>query len=164
MARKARKNPLKKFYVFTVVVTVLFIAYVVFKIPGSYLGTTHVNGVSSTKAVFYYSPPCGCCDIYLPKLKSILAVEVKAMSPGELEGIKKGLGIPKGLWSCHTVVIGGKYVEGHVPISAVVALLEGGFQGARGLALPHEETDPKRWEGPGYYVVYENGTVWRVYS
>lgn len=119
----------------------------------------------ATKAVFFSSPPCGCCDTYLPKLRSIITVEVKSLPPDELLGVKKNLGIPENLQSCHTVVINGKYVEGHVPISAVKRLINGGFgEGVVGLALPHRETDAKTWEGPGYYIIFKNGTIWRVYS
>jgi len=111
---------------------------------------------------FYYAPPCGCCEKYLAKLRQYFAVDVTVLDPQKLQELKKRLGVPERLWSCHTIVVeGGLFIEGHVPISAFTALAKGGV---RGLALPHAETDSTTWEGPGYYLVYENGTIWRVYS
>ncbi|WP_408903745.1 DUF411 domain-containing protein, partial [Neokomagataea anthophila] len=39
-----------------------------------------------------------------------------------MSAIKKGLGVPQGLASCHTGVIGGKFVEGHVPADEIKKL------------------------------------------
>ncbi|MEM1596996.1 MAG: DUF411 domain-containing protein [Pyrobaculum sp.] len=114
----------------------------------------------SVAAIFYYAPPCGCCETYLPKLKSITNVEIKIVNSEELFRLKQELGIPKELWSCHTIIIDKYFVEGHVPISAVKNLIEGKMGDVRGLALPHRETDTVSWEGPGYYMV-ELGGKWR---
>ncbi|MCU7787656.1 DUF411 domain-containing protein [Pyrobaculum sp. 3827-6] len=163
MARMRRqRSVVKSLFVLMVVSVASLTLGVVFK--HFYFNGAVSRDTDSVKAVFYYSPPCGCCGTYLPKLGSIMAVEVRAVSPEEFVGIKKGLGVPVVLQSCHTVVINGRYVEGHVPVSAVAELAQGGFVGVKGLALPHRETNFKTWEGPGYYVVYENGTVRRVDS
>ncbi|AFA39856.1 putative metal-binding protein [Pyrobaculum oguniense TE7] len=154
-------------YVFLVATVVIAILAVVVAI--SALELIGIKGgvanYTATKALFYYSPPCSCCDTYLPKLKSLLDVVIKAVSPDEFLTLKRDMGIPESLQSCHTIVIGGKYIEGHVPISAVAVFVNGGFgEDVKGLALPHRETNPNTWEGPGYYIVFKNGTIWRVYS
>lgn len=154
-------------YVFLVAAVVIAILSVVVAISALKLISIKggVTNYTATKALFYYSPPCSCCDIYLPKLKSLLDIEIKAVSPDEFLTLKRDMGIPESLQSCHTIVINGKYIEGHVPILAVAVFVNGGFgEDVKGLALPHRETAPNTWEGPGYYVVYKNGTIWRVYS
>ncbi|WP_148682883.1 DUF411 domain-containing protein [Pyrobaculum ferrireducens] len=142
MAREKRqKSVVKSLFVLVVVAVASLTLGVVLK--QFYFNGAVSRETGSVKAVFYYSPPCGCCGTYLPKLRSILAVEVRVVSPEELIGIKKSLGIPVDLQSCHTVVINGRYVEGHVPVSAVAELAQDGFVGVKGLALPHRETDSK---------------------
>ncbi len=141
---------------------ILVAVAVAFLILGVLVNTSHFNSPvpkdGSDRAVFYYSPPCGCCEEYLPKLKPVLAVELERLSPERLMEIKKSFRIPENLWSCHTVIINGKYVEGHVPVLAIDLLKN---NDVAGLALPHRETDSSTWEGPGYYVIYRNGTIRR---
>lgn len=57
------------------------------------------------------------------------------MRTDDLPAIKRRLGIPRGLQSCHTVVVAGYVVEGHVPASSVARLL-GQRPPVRGIALP----------------------------
>ena len=63
---------------------------------------------------FYYAPPCGCCEKYLAKLRQYFAVEVTVLDPQKLQELKKELGVPERLWSCHTIAVeGGLFIEGH---------------------------------------------------
>ncbi len=95
----------------------------------------NLSGVSLT---IYKSPECQCCLEYVGYLKSIgAAVVVRDVSLVELEALKRALGIPEGMESCHTGVIEnlGYFVEGHVPGEAILKLLEERPK-ARGIALP----------------------------
>ena len=49
--------------------------------------------------------------------------DVDARSVTNLSAIKRELGIPRELISCHTAVVDGYVVEGHVPVSTVDRLL-----------------------------------------
>lgn len=42
----------------------------------------------------------------------------------DLTEIKDGLGIPPDMESCHTTLVKGYFVEGHVPVEAIWKLLE----------------------------------------
>ncbi len=71
----------------------------------------------------YYSPSCRCCEKYRRYLESS-GVRVEAIkSEGVLE-LKKEKGIPRKLWSCHTMVLENYFIEGHVPLGAILKLLE----------------------------------------
>jgi hypothetical protein len=79
------------------------------------------------------SPTCGCCkdwEIYLQKN----GFNVKAISEGN-EQIRKKLGMPIQYGSCHTALVNGYVIEGHVPASEIKRLL---FEKpkALGLAVP----------------------------
>jgi hypothetical protein len=49
--------------------------------------------------------------------------------------IKKRLGVPEKMQSCHTAEVGGRWVEGHVPAADVRDLLKAAPE-VRGLAVP----------------------------
>ena len=51
------------------------------------------------------------------------------------EDVKRDLNIPEELWSCHTTVVSGYYVEGHVPVEVIRKLLREQPE-IDGIALP----------------------------
>ncbi|GBD34790.1 hypothetical protein HRbin35_00541 [bacterium HR35] len=80
--------------------------------------------LSGLEFVVYKTPTCGCCKEYIGYLKMNGAnVKVNEVSDEELIKIKNQFGIPQGLWSCHTVLLGNYFIEGHVPIEAIQKLL-----------------------------------------
>ncbi|MFN3804836.1 MAG: DUF411 domain-containing protein [Pyrobaculum sp.] len=84
----------------------------------------------------YKTPQCGCCEEYVNYLKG-LGVEVKVVtvSEEELSNLKTRLGIPAQLSSCHTSIVEGYFVEGHVPMEAIIKLIKE-RPGVDGIALP----------------------------
>lgn len=63
--------------------------------------------------------------------------------------MKTRLGVPQSLWSCHTAVVDGKVIEGHVPAAAVNAFLKS--PGAsRGIGVGGMPTGSPGMEAPGY--------------
>lgn len=82
----------------------------------------------------YKSQGCGCCEAWIDHLKTNgFAVEAKNVpSPGDYREIG---GIPKELGSCHTGVIRGYAIEGHVPAADIKRLLRD-RPVAKGLAVP----------------------------
>lgn len=77
---------------------------------------------AATKAVIYKSPGCGCCGNYAAYLES-RGFEVEVVEKDDLSAIKEQYKIPKETQSCHTTVINGYGVEGHMPIEAVEKLV-----------------------------------------
>jgi hypothetical protein len=62
-------------------------------------------------------------------------IEKKDVAGSELSAIKRRLGVPERLQSCHTALIGGYVIEGHVPADLIHRLLKEKPKIA-GLAVP----------------------------
>ncbi|HEY5639877.1 MAG TPA: DUF411 domain-containing protein [Dehalococcoidia bacterium] len=80
---------------------------------------------------------------------------VEAVMVDDTETIKEQHGIPDDLWSCHTMVIDGYYIEGHVPIDAVLKLLQE-RPAVDGIALPGmpQGSPGMSGEKTGPFVIY----------
>ncbi len=74
------------------------------------------------KAVVYKSLSCGCCVGYAEVLRD-RGFEVETVNIEDMDSIKDKYGVSKEARSCHTVVIGDYFIEGHVPMEAVDKLL-----------------------------------------
>ncbi|OJI07614.1 hypothetical protein BK004_00815 [bacterium CG10_46_32] len=73
-------------------------------------------------AVVHKSPTCGCCANYITYLKR-QGFDVEVQNHDDLSSIKEQYGVPGGLESCHTTVIGDYVSEGHVPAENIIAML-----------------------------------------
>lgn len=81
-----------------------------------------IPSFAAIPVVLYKSPECGCCEEYIRYL-STRGFSVNAASIQNMDGIKKSFGSDK-LPSCHTMIIKGYTVEGHVPVAAIHKLLK----------------------------------------
>ncbi|MDY6829778.1 MAG: DUF411 domain-containing protein [Pseudomonadota bacterium] len=82
----------------------------------------------------YKTPSCGCCGDWVQHLKAAgFAVQVQDLE--DLAATKARLGVPADLQSCHSAVVQGHVIEGHVPASDIRRLLEEHPDGG-GLAVP----------------------------
>jgi len=82
----------------------------------------------------YKSPTCGCCNKWIAHLESE-NFNVVAHNRPDMNRVKLDLGVPAAMGSCHTAVIDGYIIEGHVPASAIKRLLKE-KPSAAGLAVP----------------------------
>lgn len=71
----------------------------------------------------YRDPNCGCCKAWISHLRDN-GIQVNDHVERDMASVKTRLGVPHGLGSCHTGVVDGKFVEGHVPASEVLKLRE----------------------------------------
>ena len=78
---------------------------------------------SAKRIVVHKTPSCGCCEDYIGQLEA-RGYEVETVDTDDISGIKAEFGIPDDLWSCHTAVVDGYFIEGHMPFEAVEALLQ----------------------------------------
>jgi hypothetical protein len=71
------------------------------------------------------SESCGCCGGHVDHLVDAGFEVEDHVYPDDdaVPALKHELGIPEELWSCHTTVVGGYAVEGHVPADAIVQLV-----------------------------------------
>ncbi len=94
----------------------------------------------------YKDPSCGCCKSWIEHLiKHGYHVDAKD-TPGMTE-IKHTLGVPDGLSACHTAVVDGYIIEGHVPAADIARLLKEKPKVA-GLAVPGMPMGSPGMEGP----------------
>jgi hypothetical protein len=84
----------------------------------------------------YKSPTCGCCSKWVEHVQAAgFTAKVTEMDDASLDALKTKRGIPRTAQSCHTALVGGYVVEGHVPADVVRRLLKERPQIA-GLAVP----------------------------
>ncbi len=73
----------------------------------------------------YRTDFCGCCRLYEDYLRGSGAeLRTVVVEPEALERLRRELGIPSEMYSCHTSTLGPYFVEGHVPLEAIEKLVE----------------------------------------
>ncbi|MBI4185262.1 MAG: hypothetical protein HY521_14820 [Proteobacteria bacterium] len=85
-------------------------------------------------AYLHKDPNCVCCEGYIAYLRE-QGLTVTVRDVDDVTPTKRFLGVPEGLWSCHTMRIGRYVIEGHVPLAAIERLLTE-RPNVRGVALP----------------------------
>jgi hypothetical protein len=104
------------------------------------------------------SATCGCCGdhaAYLTDAGFEVEEYVHDLS-AEVTGFKTTSGVPEELWSCHTTLIGGYAVEGHVPTDVILAMLAE-QPAVDGIALPGMPAGSPGMDG-------EKDGLWTFYS
>ena len=71
----------------------------------------------------YKSPTCGCCSKWVDHLRSQRFV-VRTTDTEAVDELKTKHGVPRQARSCHTALVGGYVIEGHVPAADVQRLLK----------------------------------------
>ena len=71
----------------------------------------------------YKTPSCHCCAKWVEHVKAA-GFTVKTVDQDDLSSLKADLGVTKNLASCHTALVGGYVIEGHVPASDIQRLLK----------------------------------------
>ena len=82
----------------------------------------------------YKSPSCGCCGAWVSHMRGA-GFRVAVTDTADLRSIKIKFGVVPVLLACHTAVIEGYVIEGHVPAREVMRLLKDRPK-AIGLAVP----------------------------
>jgi len=79
---------------------------------------------AATAITVYQDPNCGCCSGWVQHMRES-GFDVTAIETADMASVKKKLGVPPKLGSCHTAVVSasGQVIEGHVPANAVRKLL-----------------------------------------
>ena len=82
----------------------------------------------------YKGPACGCCGDWIKHLRSS-GFEVRAHDVADPSEYRRRYGVPEVFASCHTALVGGYAIEGHVPAREIKRLLAERPK-AQGLAVP----------------------------
>ena len=75
-------------------------------------------GTEPLAITVYHSPTCGCCKQWISYLQAN-GFTVKSVEQEDLSDLKGELGVGSALRSCHTAVIQGYVIEGHVPAADI---------------------------------------------
>ena len=110
------------------------------------------------------SPDCGCCGAWIDHLRES-GFTVEETLSDDVDAFKNEHAVPQPLRSCHTALVEGYVIEGHVPAESIQKLLAERPQ-AIGLAVPGmpigspgmemgEQTEPFEvilWNASGTHV------------
>ena len=89
---------------------------------------------SSSELAVYKTPTCACCTAWVEHMRAA-GFKARVNELPSLGSIRSTRGVPDALASCHTALIGGYVLEGHVPAEDVRKLLAERPE-AVGLAVP----------------------------
>lgn len=136
-------------------------------------GMAHAAAAPATaKTVIqvYKSPTCGCCTSWVEHVRANgFQAEVFDVSEEELQARKARLGVGARLASCHTAIVNGYVVEGHVPAADIQRMLKE-KPAIIGIAAPGMPVGSPGMEVPGgrkdkYDVVaFSKGGATRVFA
>jgi hypothetical protein len=117
---------------------------------------------SGPEVVVYKTPTCGCCTAWEDHLREH-GFTVTSVVQNDLTMAKQVHGVPPALQSCHTGVVEGYAIEGHVPADVIRRLLRERPE-VRGIAVPGMPTGSPGMEHPSgrkdpyeIYTFDENG-------
>ena len=77
---------------------------------------------STSKMTVYRDPSCSCCGGWIAHLVE-QGFQPKEIATLNMDTLKQQHGVPNDLASCHTAVIQGHVIEGHVPAEDIKRLL-----------------------------------------
>jgi len=106
------------------------------------------------EVVVYKTETCGCCNGWVEHLRAA-GFQVDARNVRDLMAVKLEAGVPGPLVTCHTALVDGYVVEGHVPADQVKRMLDERPDIA-GIGVPGMPVGSPGMEGPNpqpYQVV-----------
>ncbi len=101
---------------------------------GIVAASTRLRAEGLPAVTVYKDPGCSCCSGWARHLTAA-GFTVTVIETTDVDAVKVKFGVPDRLASCHTAVIGGYAIEGHVPAATITRLLRE-RPAAKGLAVP----------------------------
>lgn len=139
----------------------MYAAIVVVIIIGVFMFSTNndktdISAVqTSGSALLYKSESCDCCGLHSSYLQKEGNIELRVENVPDISLIKDRYNIPINLRSCHTTIIEGYFVEGHIPLEAIEKLLTE-KPNIAGIAMPGMPSGSPGMPGrkTGDFVIY----------
>lgn len=92
---------------------------------GALMGSAVMVNAQAPTVEVYKSPTCGCCSKWVAHLQQNgFTVRVTDLDDTALDALKTKRSVPRTAQSCHTALVGGYVVEGHVPATEIRRLLK----------------------------------------
>lgn len=104
------------------------------------------HAIAAEPIAVFKSSTCGCCTQWIDHLRKS-GFEVRSTDIETMNAVKARFGVPPEMRSCHTAVVDGYVIEGHVPASDIQRLLRERPKVA-GLAAPGMPLGSPGMEGP----------------
>lgn len=92
-------------------------------VPTAPTESTHAVNNTLPKVTVYKSASCGCCRAWVTHLERE-GFNVTSYNRDNMDSIKTASGVKPHLSSCHTALVGGYVIEGHVPAVDIIQLLQ----------------------------------------
>lgn len=100
------------------------------------LGFAGLSGAAQAATyTMYRDSNCGCCEQWAAHAREGLNAAIKVVDAANMAAVKAKYRVPAALQSCHTAIVGGYVIEGHVPAADIARLLKARPDGVTGLAV-----------------------------
>lgn len=109
--------------------------------------------------VMWRDAGCGCCLEWGKRVEAAFGRKLTVISAPDMATVKKAQGVPAELQSCHTALIQGVVVEGHVPPADIKRLIASRARGVKGLAVPGMPAG-----SPGMDVGHDHKQPYKVFA
>ncbi len=93
------------------------------------------NVAQAATYTMFRDPGCGCCLKWAAHMEQAIETDVVNIDSSDMAKVKAENGVPEDLKSCHTLIVDGYVIEGHVPSGEVARLLRERPEGVAGLAV-----------------------------
>jgi len=87
------------------------------------LGPSRLGAQSAPEVAVFKSATCGCCVKWVDHLKAN-GFATTSTNVEDMGVVKAKHSVPRSVHSCHTALVGGYVIEGHVPASDIKRLLK----------------------------------------
>ncbi|MDX2321334.1 MAG: DUF411 domain-containing protein [Moritella sp.] len=101
----------------------------------------------------YKSQYCGCCTEWAEQMEDA-GFKLTVINNEYMTDVKNQYGVPHNLRSCHTALVGGYIVEGHVPVADINKLLSQNKR-VKGIATPGMPQSAPGMDVPGATDAYQ---------
>ena len=94
------------------------------------------TAAQATSYTMLRDPGCGCCELWVGHMEVGLQADIATADRASADRTGPAAAVPATLRSCHTMIVDGYVIEGHVPAAAIARLLRERPAGVTGLAVP----------------------------
>ena len=93
------------------------------------------SAAQAAPLVMFRDPGCGCCEKWAEHIETNMKQDVETRNSVNMSAVKDTNAVPETSRSCHTMIVEGYVIEGHVPADAIAKLLREKPTGVKGLAV-----------------------------
>lgn len=79
------------------------------------LAAAPASAFAAGPIVMHRDPGCGCCEKWARQMEQAFRRPVRVVDDGSRAAFRRARGVPDAASSCHTAIVDGLVVEGHVP-------------------------------------------------